>query len=33
MRELTTEPAATQREAYLAWCRETGLPPAAQILG
>ena len=28
-----TVSAATQREVYLAWCREHGMRPAEQILG
>jgi hypothetical protein len=28
-----TVSAATQREVYLAWCREHGMRPAGQILG
>jgi 2,4'-dihydroxyacetophenone dioxygenase len=32
-RVVDTVTSATQREAYLAWCREAGVQPAAQILG
>jgi hypothetical protein len=32
MRNTTFEPAQTQREVYLAWCREHGVPADAQIL-